>query len=96
MEDIRMEENGNCNVSITKENTREDSVTGFSFPKYAFIVAGINSVLRSSMVYYWNQSLMMALLNKLYLCKNSMQKQGKILENSFNFSATVCDPYVRG
>lgn len=79
MEGVRMEENGNCNVSIAKENTREGSTIGFSFPHYAFIV---NLVLRSSMVYYLNHSLMVALLNKWYLCKKSMQEWGEMLENS--------------
>lgn len=53
MEGVRMEENGYCNMSIAKENRRDGSIIGFSFPQYAFIV---NSVLRSSMVYDWNQS----------------------------------------
>lgn len=87
MEDTRMEENGNCNMSITTENTREGSIIGFCIPQYAFIVSDVNSVLRSSMIYYLNQSLMIGLLKKLYLGKKSMQKWGKMSENSFNFSA---------
>lgn len=58
MEDIRMEENGNCNMFITKGNTKEDSIIGFFFPRYDFIVSDVNSVLRRSMVYCLNQSLM--------------------------------------
>lgn len=86
MEDIRMEENGNCNMYITKKSTREDFIIGFSSLQYAFIVSDVNSVLRSSMVCYWKKSLMMVLPNKFYFCKKSMQKWEKMLENSFNFS----------
>jgi len=50
MEDIRMEGDGDCNMSTTKKSTREISIVGSSFPQYAFMLADVNSVLGISML----------------------------------------------
>lgn len=50
MEDIRMEEDGNCNLSTAKKGTRGIPIAGSPSPQYALILSDVNSVLRSSMV----------------------------------------------
>lgn len=50
MEDNRMKDNGNCNMSTIKKSSREISVVGSSCLQYALILSDVNSVLRSSML----------------------------------------------
>lgn len=50
MEDIRMKDDGNCNMFTIKKGSREISVAGASCLQYAFTPSDVNSVLRSSML----------------------------------------------